>query len=192
MGGAEEAASRTNSGRAGAAEGAVGSGKAIDFELDQGFGANGELEAAIAAVNQSTSGDDASAFFFDHADGFVGGATGGPNIFDHENAFAGFKVEAAAKSKVAAGVTFNKDGTSLRPVGTRGQCTGDFVADNQPAQSRGDDAVDLQVVKLSGQRAAKLLGMEGMLEDEGALNVGGTVQAGGELEMAVPYGADRF
>ncbi len=56
--GAEEAAAGPDGGGAGAAEGTVGSGIAFNLELDEGFGADGEFEAAVAAINQGTCSAD--------------------------------------------------------------------------------------------------------------------------------------
>ena len=148
--GAEKTAARAKGRGAGAAEGAVGGRETFDFKLDKGLGADGEFEAAVAAVDESTGGDNAAAFFFNDANCFVGGATGGPDVFDDEDVFARVDAEAAAEGKMAAGIAFDEEGAGLGAVGAGGKGAGDFVADDDSAESRGDDAIKLEVVEFSG------------------------------------------
>ena len=190
--GAEEAAAGADGRGAGAAEGAVGGGVGFDFEFDKGFGADGKLEAAITAVNEGAGGDDAAAFFFDHTDGFIGGAAGGPDVFNDEDTLAGRKAEAAAEGEMAAGIALDEEGPWLSSTGAREQGAGDFVSDDDAAQGRGDDAVELEIVEFSGKGAGKLFSVARVLKDKGALDVSGAVQAGRKLEMAMANGVNRL
>ena len=87
--GGEETAAGTHGRAACAAEGTVGGLVAFGLELDQGFGAHGELEPAAAAVNQRAGGHHAPAGLLNDADGFTRGAAGGPDVFDHQDVLVG-------------------------------------------------------------------------------------------------------
>src|SRR5580692_8684011 len=63
------------------------------FHFEQSAGSDVEFEAPAAAINDGAGRYGQAAFLFDDADGFARGATGGPDIFDHQDAFAGLHFE---------------------------------------------------------------------------------------------------
>jgi hypothetical protein len=67
-----------------------------------------------------------------------------------------------------------------------------FVAGKDSAQSGRDDAGYGKVSEKIGESAAQDFGMFGMLQNQGALDVGAAVASAGKLEMAGTDGAYFF
>ena len=95
-------------------------------EFEEGFGWDIEFQAAAAAIDYGAGSYGQAALLFDYADGFAGGAAGGPDIFDDQSFFAGFEFEAAAERHLAGAIAFDEDGADA-------ETAGDFVADDQAA-----------------------------------------------------------
>ena len=121
----------------------------------------------------------------DDADGFARRAAGGPDVFDHEDAFARLDFEAAAKRHLAGAVTLHENCADAKAAS-------DFVADDQSAESRRDDAIDREVFEFCGQVAAESFGVLRVLKHERALNIGAAVAAAGKLEVAGAHRAHVF
>src|SRR5271163_1319952 len=165
---AREAGAGAGGHAAGVALGAIVGLVAGDVHFEQGAGGDVEFEASAAAVDDGAGGYRQAAFLFDYADGFAGGAACGPDVFDDEDAFTGLQLEAAAQRHLAGAVAFDEERANAEGAG-------DFVADNQAAESGRDDAGDGVIFEAFGEGAAELFGMLRMLQDQRALDVGGAV-----------------
>jgi hypothetical protein len=169
---AGEAGAGASGHAAGAAEWAIIRLVAGNVQFEEGAGGDVEFEAAAAAVNDGSGGYREAAFLFDNADGFARRAAGGPNVFDHQNAFTGFQFESAAQSHLAGAVAFDEQRANA-------QSASYFVADDDAAECGRNDASDGVVLEAIRERLAQLIGALGMLEDESALDVGGAVASTG-------------
>ena len=76
---------------------------------------------------------------------------------------------------MAAGIALNEKSTRLRAIGAGVKGAGNLVAEDDAPHGRGNNTIELEVVEFSRESAAKLLGVAGMLEHLGALNVRGAV-----------------
>jgi hypothetical protein len=90
-------------------------------------------------------------------------ASGGDDVFYYYGGFTGMDCEASAQYHFGGG------GVAFGEEKTGSESAGDFVADNQAANSGRDHDVNLCEVR--GQLAAEFLGDGRMLEDERALHV---------------------
>jgi|SRR5271156_6170414 hypothetical protein len=154
--GARKAGARARGRAAGVALRAIVGLEAGDFHFEQGAGGDVELEASAAAVNDGASGYGEAAFLFYDADGFARGAARGPDIFDHQDAFAGLQLEAATQRHLAGAIAFDEN----RADGERASY---FVADDQAAESWRDDAGHGVIFEAFGEGAAELFGVLRML-----------------------------
>jgi hypothetical protein len=84
---------------------------------------------------------------------------------------------------LAGAVAFNPEGADAE-----GACH--FVTDGDSTHSGRDDAGNVEILELLRKSAAKGFCVLGMLENQGALNVGGTVKSARQLEMTAADGAD--
>jgi len=162
---------------AGVAERAIVGFVTGDFQFEQGARGYVQFEAAAAAINQCAGGDNQTAFFFDHANCFARGTTGGPNIFDYQDALAGLNLEAAAQGHLAGAVAFDEERTNAE--GAR-----DFVAGENSSQRGGDNAGDGKVPEKIRESAAERFRVLRMLEHQRALDVRSAVASTGKLEVA--------
>ncbi len=170
--GAREAGAGARGCAAGMALGAIVGLVAGDVHFEQGAGSDAEFEASAAAVNDGTGGYGQAAFLFYYADGFARGTAGSPDIFYHQDAFAGLQFETAAQGHLAGAITFDKQRTDT-------ESASNFVADDQSAESRRDDAGDGVILETLGEGAAELFGVLRMLQNQRALDVCGAVASAG-------------
>jgi hypothetical protein len=183
--GAGETGAGTSGQAAGAAERAIVGLVAGDVQFQECAGGDVEFEAATAAVYDGSGGDGEAAFLFDDADGFARGATSGPHVFDYQNALAGFEFESTAQGHLAGAVAFDEQRANA-------QSASYFVADDDAAEGRRNNASDGVILEAIRERLAQLIGALGMLEDESALDVGGAVASTGKLKVAGADGAYLF
>ena len=127
---------------------------------------------AAAAVNDGTGGHRQAAFLFNDADGFPRGAAGCPNVFDHQNSFAGLQLEPAAQRHLAGAIAFDEERADT-------ESASNFVADNQAAERRRDNAGDGVILETFGEGTTELFGVLRMLEHQRALDVCGAVTSAG-------------
>lgn len=151
---------------------------ARDIHIEQSACGDGQFHAAAAAVNQCSCSDDDAAFFLDDADGFAGRASRGPNVFDDKDTLRGLKFKAAAEGHVAGAVAFDEERAHTQ--GAR-----HLVADQNPAESRGNNATDGVLFEKVRKGAAELFRLQWMLEDERALKIGVAVAAARKLKMTL-------
>ena len=130
-------------------------------------------------------GDGETAFLLDDADRFASGAAGGPHVFDNQNAFARLNFKSAAQSHLAGAVAFDEKRADT-------QRASDFVANDDAAECRRDDAGDGVVLETFREGLAELFGAFRMLQHQRALNVGSAVASAGKLEVAGANGACLF
>jgi hypothetical protein len=98
-----------------------------DFHFEEGASGDVEFEASAAAINDGAGGYGEGAFLFHDADGFTRRATGGPDIFDYQDAFAGLQFKAATQSHLSGAIAFDEKRADTE--GAR-----DFMADNNAAE----------------------------------------------------------
>src|SRR5579863_2328303 len=163
---------------AGAAEGAIIRLVARDIHFKKRARGNVQFQAAAAAVNQCARGDGEAAFLLDDADGLARGAAGGPDVLDDEDTLAALELEAAAQSHLPGAVALDEDRAD--PGGAR-----HLIANNDAAEGGRHDAGDGKIREQLRERAAELIGMGRMLQDERALKIRGAVASAGKLEMAL-------
>ena len=180
-----------SAGEAGAWAGGHASGAALgafvgfvagDVEFEESARRDVEFQTAAAAIDQRASSNREAALLLDDADGFARGAAGGPDIFDHENALAGFQFEAAAEGHLAGTVAFDEEGADAEGAG-------DFVSDNYAAECGRYDTCDGVVAENFREGAAQGFGVLRELEYERALDVCAAVTAAGKFEVALADGA---
>jgi hypothetical protein len=156
-----------------------------DLQFEQSARGDVQFETAAAAVNQSASGDNQAAFFFNHANCFASGTTGGPDIFYYEDALAGLDLKSTAQGHLTGAVAFYKQRTNA-------ECARDFIAGEDSAQRGGNNASDGKVPEKIRESAAECFRVLRMFENQGALDVGSAVASAGKLEVAGADGAYLF
>ena len=121
-----------------------------------------------------------------HLDDFAGGAARGHHVFHHHHGFVGSNREASPERHPSIGIAFREDSSGA-------QCAGYFMTDNQPADGRRRNHVDIgrsrRCPHAFGKAGAQPLGVNRVLKNEGALEVFRTVQSTGQPEMAFKVGA---
>jgi hypothetical protein len=190
-GGADEAATGFDGKAALTAKGAIFGLEAVDFHLNEGVRFHGKFDGAAAAVNQRTRGHDASSSFLNYVNGFFGGTAGGPDILDDEDVLIGAKGKATAQGHDAVLIALNeqgRDATAERVVCCR-ERAGNLLANNHAAECGRNDRVDAGIREQLRQGLTKFFGKPGILQHQGALDVGVAMKAAGELKMTVPNGA---
>ncbi len=100
------------------------------------------------------------------------------NILDNEDALAALELEAAAQSHLPGAVALDEDRADAE--GAR-----HLIANDDPAEGGRYDAGDGKIREKFRERAAELIGMRRMLQDERALKIRGAVASAGKLEMAL-------
>jgi hypothetical protein len=110
----------------------------------------------------------------DYPEHFSDGTSRCDDIFTHKNAFPLGDRETAAVASRHCTPSANIDLTLL---------AGDFLPDDNPAERRSDDGIDLTSAHVRGDFGAEAFCLIGILQNFGALKIIGTVQAGGELKM---------
>ena len=135
-------------------------------------------EFSTRAVDQRRGGRDHTAVFFHDVDGFQEASAAGDDVFDDDEAFAGFDLEPAAQDECSLVVLFGKD---MRLA----QLAGDFLSDQDAAEGGGDDGVAVDAAELIGEGGADLLGDFRIAEEQRALEKFAAVQAGAQDEMSM-------
>lgn len=172
-------------GEAGVAERAAVGFVGGDVEGFEGDAGDADVDGAAAAVDDGACGEDAGSGGEGDFDDFAGAAAGGDDVFDDDDGFAGGEVEAAAEAHFAGDVALGEDEACAEGAGG-------FVADDEATEGGGGDGLDGlggDAAEGLGHEAAELFGVGGILEDEGGLEVFGTVLAAGEAEVAAEIGA---
>jgi hypothetical protein len=114
-------------------------------------------------------------------DCFLYAAAASNNIFDDDEFFLRRNLKTAAQDKFAI-FFFDKDMTFA-------QGTSDFLANNNSAESRGDDCVAIKVAQLVGEFSAHLRSDVGVLQENCALEILTAMQTGAQDEMAIQQSA---
>ena len=94
---------------AAAAKRTFGSVVTLDFEVHEGFGANGQLDFSAAAIDQRARGNHARARFFQHANRFARRAARGPHIFHDQHVFVRLDSKSPAQRQRSQGVPFDEN-----------------------------------------------------------------------------------
>ena len=131
---------------------------------------------AAAAVDEEADTDDDAAGFLDDIDDFLDGTASRDDIFDDEDAFTRFDVEATAKSHDTL-FTFREDSP-------RAESLADFMSQQDAAGHRTHDGLDVLVLETFCQFLAELFRIFRMLENVEFFNVQRAVQARRQQEMA--------
>ena len=113
----------------------------------------------------------------DDVDRFLNASAARDHVFGDNEAFALVDLESAPQSE-SAGFFFDKDVAFA-------QRAPDFLADDDPAEGRGDHGVAIEVAQLICELLANLRRDPGVLKENGALEILAAVQAGAQNEMAV-------
>lgn len=112
----------------------------------------------------------------------AGTASGGDHVFDHHSPVAGPGSEAPAECHLAGGRV------SLRENESRAERAGDFMTDDQAAQSRRNHDSDLlgrDLANFIRQHPPQFFSRGWMLQYQGALQILGAMQAGSESKMTL-------
>lgn len=139
-----------------------------------------EFSLATATVDEEANTDDDAASFLDNVDNFLNRTTRRDDIFDDEDAFTRFDVEATAKSHDAL-FTFREDSP-------RAESLADFMSQQDAAGHRTHDSLDVLVLETFCQFLAELFRIFRMLENVEFFNVQRAVQARRQQEMAFENG----
>lgn len=139
-----------------------------------------EFGLAAAAVDEEADTDDDAAGFLDDIDDFLDGTASRDDIFDDEDAFTRFDVEATAKSHDAL-FTFREDSP-------RAESLADFMSQQDAAGHRTHDGLDVLVLETFCQFFAELFRIFRMLENVELFNVQRAVQARRQQEMTFENG----
>ena len=135
---------------------------------------------AAAAVDEETDTDDDATGFLDDIDDLLNRIAGGDDIFDDEDAFTRFDMEAAAQRHDAL-FTFREDSP-------RTECLADFMSQQDAAGHRTHDGLDVLVLETFCQFFAELFRIFRMLENVELFNVQRAVQARRQEEMTFENG----
>ena len=159
----------------------------------QGHAGHADVGQSTAAVDDGCGGEDFGAEGVEEVDDFFGTAAGGDNVFDDDATLAGLDGKATAQGHFAVGVSFGENAP-------RSQGAGHLMADHQAAHGGGDDGGGLGCagpgigrpisgqVEFPGDGLAERFGVSRMLQDEGALEVFGAMQAAGKSKVAFEIG----
>jgi len=110
-------------------------------------------------------------------DRFLNPPTTGHDVFDDDKLLIRRNLETAAQDKFAL-IFFDKNVAFAKRAS-------DFLADNNPAESRGNHPVTVKLAQFFGQRATNFCGNVGMLEQQRALEILATVQTGAQDKVAI-------
>jgi len=136
----------------------------------------GELSAAT--VHNGSRGDDLAAVVADDLDCFLHAASACDDILGYKETLARVDFKTSAQDESAASVLFGED-VYLAEV------AGDFLADNNATDSRGDDGVGIEPFQFFGEQTADARGHGGILQEKGTLEELAAVQSASQHEMAV-------
>jgi len=146
------------------------------------FGQTDERTAEVwfritAAVDNHADCGNGSAVGANDVDCFLHASAARHDIFDHDEFFVGRNLETAAQGELAI-FFFNKDvAFTQRPP--------DFLANNNSAQSRGDDCIAIKLAQFVGKLSAHLRSDVGMLQEDRTLEILAAMQAGAQNEVAI-------
>ena len=135
-------------------------------------------ELAGTAVHNRSGGDDDAAVVTDDLDGFLDAAATGDDILGDDEALAGSDLKTPAQDESAVAVFFHEDVFFA-------QMAGDFLADDDAADGRGDDGCRFEGFELFGEHSADLGGDGGILQQQGALEKLTTVKTAAKDEVPV-------
>src|SRR6266852_6603600 len=156
----------------------LGSGKGLDIHLDQAdkWAAKVWFRLAASIENYADCGNGPTAAA-DNVDRFLHASAARHDIFDHDEFFIWRNLKAAAQDKFAL-VFFDKNmSLAQRPS--------DFLANDNSAQSRGDDCVAIKFAQLIREPSTNFCGDLSVLKEQGALEILLAVQAGAQNEVAI-------
>ncbi len=138
---------------------------------------NVEPLIAAAAIDDGRRADNDGAGRASDLDRLARRSARGDDVLDDEDALPGREREAAAQRETAV-LPFCEDG----PHPERAP---HLLPDDDSAESRREDCLHAQIADAVREERAAALGFGRVLEHEGALQVAGAVQAGGQTEVPV-------